>query len=121
MVICEEQSIVSLGGSVEGGKLKKTLIIICLFIVIIVAFSIGVYFGHTLTKVDSYSIRLTKDIYLNKPPYQSKEIPAPKVLGQIRKGSIGEAIMDGPISERETRSRVNFPVYLDSNSFERID
>jgi len=109
-----------LDGGVEGGKLKKTLIIICLFIVIIAAFAIGVYFGHTLTKVDTYSIRLTRDIYLNKPPYQSKEIPPPKVLGQIKKGSIGQAT-DGPISEGGTRNRVNFPVYLDSNSFERID
>jgi len=101
--------------------MKKTLIFICLFITIIAAFAIGVYFGHTLTKADTYSVRLTKDIYLNKPVYQLKENPAPKVLGQIKKGSIGEITMNGPIVEAGPHNRVDFPVYLDSSSFERID
>lgn len=101
--------------------MKKTIIIICVFIVIMAAFAIGVYLGHTLTKINTYYIRLTKDIYLNKPGYQSKENPTSKVFGQIKKGSIGEIIIEDPLIEWGTRSRANFSVYLDPISFERID
>ncbi|MFA6281582.1 MAG: hypothetical protein WCY05_03665 [Candidatus Omnitrophota bacterium] len=101
--------------------MKKTLIIIGIFIVIIAVFTTGVYFGHTLTKVETYSVRLTKDIYLNKPTYLSEGNLSLKVFGRIKKGSIGEAVVDVPPIKGGKYNRINFPLYLDSNSFERID